>query len=56
MISRAAMGRALALSPRAPMESFVLEVHTGEPASYLDDLVGMRNVEQTQDEFDGALR
>lgn len=51
MISRADMGRAFTLSPNVPMKSFVLEVHTQEPADYLDDLVGARNVEQTQDAY-----
>jgi hypothetical protein len=51
MITRADMGRTLTLSPSVPTKSFVLEVHTEDPAGYLDDLVGASNVEQTQDAY-----
>lgn len=51
MTTRADMSAALTLDPAAPTKSFVLEVHTREPAAYLTDLVEPDAIEATDDAY-----
>jgi hypothetical protein len=51
VITRKDMMDRLAPSPAAPTKTFVLEVHTDNGLSYLQDLVGQRNLEETADTY-----
>jgi hypothetical protein len=48
-MTRAELPGQLHLSPTSPTKTFVLDVHTSEPAAYLAELVGSNNVEPTAD-------
>jgi hypothetical protein len=45
------MGRSLALDPASPTKTFVVEAHTKDPRAFLEDIVGSKNVESTDDAF-----
>jgi hypothetical protein len=49
--TRADMARELALSPRSPTKTFVLEVHGDDPTERLNELVGTQHVEATEDAY-----
>jgi hypothetical protein len=49
--SRADMARHLSLTPGAPTKTFVLEAHTDDPTSHLEELVGSHNLETTDDAY-----
>ncbi len=51
MTARADLATSLKLEPAAPTKTFVLEVHTDDPATYLDDLFGPGAVSGTSDAF-----
>ena len=51
MSARASLARYLPMDSSVPLKTFVIEVHTDEPESYLEDLAGRHNVEPTADVF-----
>jgi hypothetical protein len=51
MSSRADLARFLPMNSSLPLKTFVLEVHTTEPESYLEDLAGRGNVDSSDDAF-----
>ena len=51
MTTRADMGRTLALDPSAPTKTFVLEAHADDSRAFLEEIVGEKNVESTDDAF-----
>ncbi len=51
MTTRAQMATRLELSPSSPTKTFVLEAHSTEPREMLSDIVGTKNVEDTQDAY-----
>lgn len=56
MTTRADMAASLSLDPSLPAKTFVLEVHTDDPAGHLTTLVGAKAVEPTDDAFLYRLR
>jgi hypothetical protein len=51
MTTRADLSRNIPLDGPVPAKSFVLEVHTDDPRSYLAEIAGQGNVEDTQDAY-----
>lgn len=51
MVARGVMKSELALDATSPTKTFVLEVHTQEPADYLADMVGRSSLEATDDAY-----
>lgn len=51
MSARADLAQYLPMNSSSPLKTFVLEVHSDEPESYLEDLAGRGNVESTVDVF-----
>jgi len=51
MTTRADMINRLSSSSATPTKTFVLEVHSDEPADYLRELVGRGNMEETTDAY-----
>jgi hypothetical protein len=51
MSTRADMAVGLTLDPASPTKTFVLEAHTSEPAAYLGELAGTKNLESTEDSY-----
>jgi len=49
--TRADMGRRLALDPSAPTKTFVLEAHTEHPQELLAEVIGLKDIESTEDAF-----
>jgi hypothetical protein len=51
MMTRADLARQVPLDAAVPAKSFVVEVHTEDPAAYLSEIAGTGNVEPTQDAY-----
>jgi hypothetical protein len=51
MTSRSDLSQRVPLDGTVPAESFVLEVHTEDPRTYLAEIAGKGNVEDTDDAF-----
>jgi hypothetical protein len=51
MTSRSDLAQKVPLDGSVPAKSFVLEVHTDDPHTYLDEIAGRGNVEDTDDAF-----